>query len=71
MREKVVHLQIQAYESSTVDRKEMSLMIHMAGFVGQLSTNISFSLMGFFFLGSEKKTMRRKCKSRSFLDSSF
>ena len=33
---KVVHLQIQAYESSTVDRKEM---IHKAGFVdpGQLT----------------------------------
>ena len=35
-RKKVVHLQIQAYESSTVDRKEM---IHKAGFVdpGQLT----------------------------------
>ena len=39
---KVVHLQIQAYESSTVDRKEM---IHRAGFVDPGQLTFSWGLL--------------------------
>ena len=44
---KVVHLQIQAYESSTVDRKEM---IHRAGFVVPGQLTFSWGLLSLSFV---------------------